>query len=75
MAGKTLQLIVEGFICSGCATDAENILRDTEGILAVTVTYATGKIDIQYDPSELDEKQIFSQVTNLRLGTRVLMAP
>ncbi|MEK6582768.1 MAG: heavy metal-associated domain-containing protein [Nitrospirota bacterium] len=73
--GKTLKQVniqVEGISCTGCATDIETILRNTDGILDAKVIYATGMIKIEYDPSEIKTDQIFSIVKKIGFNIKTL---
>jgi Cu2+-exporting ATPase len=69
---STLTLQAEGIMCTGCVTDMENILKDSEGIIDASVDYATGMINIRYDPEAVDEKQVFLKVSKLGFKTRIV---
>ncbi len=53
--------------------DMENILRDKEGILYVSVNFRDGTINIRYDPDVIDEKQIFLTVRKLGFKTKTIL--
>jgi len=67
-----LKLQVEGIVCSGCAMDMENILRDTDGIIDAAVNYADGTILIEFDPDEINERDVFIRVRKLGYPTTIL---
>ena len=69
---KTLRLLVEGIVCTGCAIDMENVLKDTEGILDVSVDYAEGIVSIEYEPDEIDEKELFIKVQRFGFNTKII---
>lgn len=69
---KQINIQVEGISCTGCATDIETILRNTDGILDAKVIYATGIIKIEYDPSEIELGQIFSIVKKIGFNIKTL---
>ncbi len=66
---RGMKLKADGITCAGCATDMENILRNTEGILDASVNFSSEIIDIGYDPEVLNKKQVFAAVS--RLGYKV----
>ncbi|MBI4691055.1 MAG: heavy-metal-associated domain-containing protein, partial [Nitrospirae bacterium] len=63
-------LKVEGITCTGCATDAETVLKNIEGILDAKVDYLTGGITIEYDPDEIEKDRILSVVK--KMGFKVI---
>lgn len=69
---KQINIQAEGISCTGCATDIETILRNTDGILDAKVIYATGMIKIEYDPSEIKLDQIFSIVKKIGFNIKTL---
>ena len=72
MSVQKTQLIlqVDGIVCTGCAMDMETVLRDTDGILEVTVSYADGTVAIVYDPTEIDQETIIAKVNGFGMKTR-----
>lgn len=50
----------------------ENILRDKDGVLDVSVNYAEGTVHIEYDHGVTDEKKLFAAVRNLGFKTRII---
>ncbi|MBU0728850.1 MAG: heavy-metal-associated domain-containing protein [Proteobacteria bacterium] len=69
---KTLRLLVEGIVCTGCAQDMETVLKDTEGILDVSVDYAEGTITMEYEPDEISEKELFIKVRKFGFNTKII---
>lgn len=67
---KRMKLRVEGVTCAGCATDAESVLKNADGILGAEVSYAAGTITIDYHPSEIDAQQVIGLVK--KLGWKIL---
>ncbi len=67
-----INLQLEDIFCAGCATDMETVLCNAVGILKATVTYATGIINIEYDPDEIEKGQILSIVRKMGFKTRLL---
>lgn len=67
-----LTLQVEGIVCSGCATDMETVLRGTDGVLDVAVSYADGTMAIIYDPTEINQEALLTRVGGFGMRTRVV---
>lgn len=72
MAIKNIKFQLEGITCTGCAEDMENILRDKDGVLEVSVNYTEGTVHIDYAPGVTDEKALFEAVRNLGFKTRIM---
>ncbi len=64
---RRLNLKVEGITCSGCAVDIVSALKNLDGILDAEASYATGNVNVDYDPRELDEKEVLDHVEKLGL--------
>lgn len=62
----------EGIVCTGCATDMETVLRDTDGILDASVDFSDGIITIEYDPAEIDENEVFARVKKLGFKAAII---
>lgn len=73
MENTKLSLQVEGISCTGCAIDMEAVLRNTSGILKAAVNYMTGIINIEYDPDEINGKQIFAIIRKMGFKTKILI--
>lgn len=69
-AVKKIDLKAEGITCSGCAVDMETVLRNADGIMDARVDYATGLINIKFDPAELRADQVVSMVEKLGVRTK-----
>jgi len=63
---------LEGIVCTGCATDMENILLDLDGVEEASVNFKDGIFSITYDPAEADIKSITKKVKNLGFKTKIL---
>jgi copper chaperone CopZ len=71
MAIKNIKFQLEGITCTGCAEDMENILRDKDGVINVSVNYAEGTVHIEYEPGVIDEKDLFEAVSKLGFKTKI----
>lgn len=69
---KQINLRVKEFSCTGCVTDIETILNNTIGILKAKADYATGIINIEYEPAEIEENKILSIFNKLGLQIKVI---
>lgn len=67
---SNIDLKVEEITCTGCATDAETVLKSTDGILDAEVDYLTGKITIEYDPDEIEKNRMLSIVK--KMGFKII---
>jgi Cu+-exporting ATPase len=64
---KRIKMKVEGITCSGCAVDVSTVLKNTDGILDADASYSTGDVNIDFDPRELNEKQVLDLIKKLGL--------
>jgi Zn2+/Cd2+-exporting ATPase len=62
---QTLQAQVSGMDCGSCAKTIEASLRKTAGINQVSVSFATGRLEVSYDPIQVSETAIGDRVTAL----------
>ncbi len=70
-----ITLQVEGIVCSGCGADMETVLRDTDGILEATVSYADGTVVIIYDPDEINPEALLTKVNGFGMKARIADHP
>ncbi|WP_172919902.1 heavy metal translocating P-type ATPase [Capnocytophaga canis] len=49
---------VLGMSCAACASGAENIVKQTQGIISASVNFATGNLTVEYFPSETSIAEI-----------------
>jgi len=66
-----IKFLVEGITCTGCAMDMENIMLDMDGVEEAKVNYADGIFIIQYNPGEIEEKNIIKKVKTLGFKTKL----
>ncbi len=69
---KTIRLLVEGIVCTGCAMDMETVMNDMEGVLETSVNYQEGVITVVFDPEEIDESTVISKVVSFKFKTTLL---
>lgn len=74
MKENTKELIfkAEDITCSSCATDMENILQETEGIIDATVDFAEETVLVRYNPQKLGRKEVFFAVRKLGYKIKII---
>ena len=69
---KELFFKAEDITCSSCATDMENILQETEGIINATVDFAEETVLVTYNPQKLGRKEVFFAVRKLGYKIKII---
>jgi periplasmic mercuric ion binding protein len=60
---------IEGMVCAmGCAKTIENELIGMNGIAACSVNFEEGKAHIEFDQTQLTEKEIISKIEGMAKG-------
>lgn len=72
---KTLQALVGGMDCGGCAKTIEARLKQLTGVTEAEVNFATGRLNVSYDPKLLSETAIAERVTALGYTVDVAQPP
>jgi len=49
---------VLGMTCAGCASSAESIVQQQEGVVEASVNFATGNLTVEYEPSLTQTEQL-----------------
>jgi Zn2+/Cd2+-exporting ATPase len=57
-----LTLRIEGMDCADCALKLEKGIRTLDGVTACTVSFATTRMNLVYDPAQLDVKHVARRV-------------
>ena len=65
IALKKVSIKIKGMSCTSCASSIEGKLRKMQGIISVSVNFATEKAQIEYDPNTLAFEAIVSVITEL----------
>ncbi len=71
---KTQALQVNGMDCGSCAKTIEASLQQLRGVTEVSVSFATGKVRVSYDPKLLGESEIINRITALSYTVEVAPA-
>ena len=67
-----IKFLIEGITCTGCAMDMENVMLDIDGVEEASVNYAEGVFIIQYNPVEIEAKNIIKKVKTLGFKAKLL---
>ncbi len=70
MAGKKIELTIEGMHCPGCAATIEKALVKTAGIHRASVNFTTRKSTIEYDPKKVTVERIKKCVEDIGYKAR-----
>ncbi|MBD2207344.1 cadmium-translocating P-type ATPase [Calothrix sp. FACHB-1219] len=62
---KTQFFKVDGMDCGGCAKKIEAGLQQLRGVMGVSVSFATAKTEVLYNPEILKEAEIINRITAL----------
>jgi Zn2+/Cd2+-exporting ATPase len=62
---KTQFLQVDGMDCGSCAKTIEASLQQLRGVMGVSVSFATAKVKVLYNPEILKEAEIINRITAL----------
>ncbi|MBD2568685.1 heavy metal translocating P-type ATPase [Anabaena lutea] len=62
---QKLQAKIGGMDCGSCAKTVEVGLQQIAGVLQVSVSFATEKMQVSYDPQQVNEETIYNRVRSL----------
>jgi Zn2+/Cd2+-exporting ATPase len=62
---QSLQAKIGGMDCGGCAKTVEVGLQKIAGVLEVSVSFATQRAEISYNPQQVNETAIFDRIKTL----------
>jgi Cu2+-exporting ATPase len=69
-----LRLAVDGLRCASCVWVLEHVLQATPGVQAATVSYATGRAWLQWDPRRVELPALAGRIAALGYRPRLLGA-
>ena len=72
--GCELRLAVDGLRCASCVWVLEHVLQATPGVTGATVSYATGRAWLQWDPGRVDLAALAGRIAALGYRPRLLGA-
>ncbi|MFB2924273.1 heavy metal translocating P-type ATPase [Aerosakkonema funiforme] len=62
---KTQQMQVGGMDCGGCAAKIEAGVQKIPGVAETSVSFATGRLSVTYDPKQVKEEEIRDRILSL----------
>ncbi len=74
-AGVEVGLVVDGLRCASCTWVVERLLERSPGVEEVTVSYATGRARVVFDPDQTDVPTLAGVVADVGYAPRPLDAP
>ncbi len=67
-----LRLAIDGLRCASCVWVAENVLQRTVGVEEATVSYATGRATLRWDPERVRLGELTGRIAALGYRPRLL---
>lgn len=67
-----LRLSVDGLRCASCVWVVENVLQATPGVTEATLSYATGRASLRWDPNRVDISALAGRIAALGYRPRLL---
>jgi Cu2+-exporting ATPase len=67
-----IRLQVDGLRCASCVWVTENVLQRTEGVREATLSYATGRARIRWDPGRVGLGDLAGRISTLGYRPRIL---
>lgn len=71
---REARLVVDGLRCASCVWVVERVLERTPGVTAATVSYATGRATLRWDPEAVDLPTLAARIGALGYRPRALGA-
>ena len=69
---ENTRFTIDGMWCAGCATAAEQVLRNTVGVKSADISFAAERGRIQYDPKLVDPQIILKDLDSLGYHARLV---
>lgn len=67
-----IRLAIDGLRCASCVWVAENVLQRTVGVEEATVSYATGRATLRWDPDKVRLGELAGRIAGLGYRPRLL---
>ncbi|MDP2958228.1 MAG: heavy metal translocating P-type ATPase metal-binding domain-containing protein [Longimicrobiales bacterium] len=67
-----IRLAIDGLRCASCVWVTENVLQRTTGVTDATVSYATGRATLRWDPSKVRLGELVGRIAGLGYRPRLL---
>ena len=62
------KIIIAGMTCTNCAATIEKSLAETPGVESASVSFASEKASVEYDPEKVSLKQLQDTISGLGYG-------
>ncbi|MEZ4319930.1 MAG: heavy metal translocating P-type ATPase metal-binding domain-containing protein [Myxococcota bacterium] len=70
-----VSLVVDGLRCASCTWVVERLLERADGVERATVSYATGRTRVVFDPARTDVRNLAQVIADVGYSPRPLDAP
>ncbi|MCB9675297.1 MAG: cadmium-translocating P-type ATPase [Alphaproteobacteria bacterium] len=70
-----VSLVVDGLRCASCTWVVERLLERTDGVQEATVSYATGRTRVVFDPAKTTVRDLAEVISTVGYSPRPLDAP
>jgi Cu2+-exporting ATPase len=67
-----IRLQVDGLRCASCVWVTENVLQRTDGVEEATLSYATGRARVRWDPGKVTLGEVAGRISTLGYRPRIL---
>jgi Cu2+-exporting ATPase len=67
-----IRLAIDGLRCASCVWVTENVLQRTAGVAEATVSYATGRATLRWDPDKVRLGELAGRIAGLGYRPRLL---
>jgi len=67
-----IRLQVDGLRCASCVWVTENVLQRTDGVEEATLSYATGRARVRWDPAKVKLGEVAGRISTLGYRPRLL---
>jgi len=67
-----IRLQVDGLRCASCVWVTENVLQRTQGVKEATLSYATGRARVRWDPARVGLGELAGRISTLGYHPRIL---
>ena len=69
---REVRLVVDGLRCASCVWVTEHLLQATPGVQEATISYATGRANLRWDPELVDLDTLAGRIAALGYRPRLL---
>ncbi len=70
---EKITIRVGGMSCVRCSAAVEYALKETDGVIAASVSYASGRAEVEFDPERTDRKRLAKAIRSA--GYEVIVDP